>query len=621
MIRAPRLRSLVAAALALLPPVHGASVTKPPVSSISREALLDLGAKLDRAIWSHESKRVTYLLKKGASPDPLGDLDSPLQRAISRGDTAIFRKLLEAGANPGLQVRDLGLFPTYYREFGNLYGDSIPLLFEAATQPNPVFTRTLLERGANPKIVSHGINAAFVATRFDNLDVLRLLADSLGGMARPDSQRIADHAAVHGAFSVLDDFKSHGVRPNPDSLCEGLALAIKERDSAEAVVFLDHGAPLEPKEPSAHSPLLRAIDNDSWGMFELLLAKGAKPGIKNKDGVSAVLLAAKKPDTTWLVRLLAKGADINVTNSDGQNALYSAASANVPVLLGRKIKVDVVDNNGVSPLVNACKRLRWDVARMLLEAGAGVRPISSEGEAALALVIAARRFDLAQRILDRGGNINAVTSQGSTILQMAIASTWYRTDTQTCEWILRHGADPSLPDASNRTPVETAARMAEWDRLALLVRYGAKTGLKPYAAKLVTLAMERGDDSLLATLVANGCSLDAPDTNLHMDFDREARGITYTGEPALIQAIRIHSLVKVAKLLRHGASPDVVDRDGVPALLLAVSLYEIEVVRLLLEHRANVSKRDANQDGIEQYLGQYYPYPQMAELFSLKGRK
>ena len=97
MIRAPRVRSLVAIPLLLLALVHGAPVPGQKVSKLSNEALLDLGGKLYRAIWDHQSKRVSFLLKKGASPDAVGDLDAPLQTAIFRGDTAIFRKLIWGG--------------------------------------------------------------------------------------------------------------------------------------------------------------------------------------------------------------------------------------------------------------------------------------------------------------------------------------------------------------------------------------------------------------------------------------------------------------------------------------------------------------------------------------------
>ncbi|QQS04416.1 MAG: hypothetical protein IPK50_19320 [Fibrobacterota bacterium] len=620
MIRAPRVRSLVAIPLLLLALVHGAPVPGQKVSKLSNEALLDLGGKLYRAIWDHQSKRVSFLLKKGASPDAVGDLDAPLQTAIFRGDTAIFRKLLGAGANPRVKVRDWKLFSSYFHEFGNLYGDSIPLLFEAASQPNPVFARTLLERGADPKVVSHGINAAFVAARFDNLAVFRAIVDSLGGMTIPEYKQVAAYASLHGAFSVLDELKARRIPSNPDSLCKGLALAIKGRDTAKALAFLDHGTPLDPKNPTYYTPLLRAIDEDSRRLFDLLLDKGCNVNAQSKDGVSAVLLAAKKSDSTWLKRLLDKGADFDVTNADGQNALYDASAENIPMLVSRKIKLDVLDKKRVSPLLNACKHSRWSVARMLVEAGADVRPMSSEGETALSRAIGGYRFDVAQMILERGGNLNEVGLKGSTILQTAMASSGYRNDPNEFGWLLRHGADPSLPDASRRTPVELAAKMADWNRLALLVRYGATDDIKPYAAKLVAAAQELGDDSLATILVNRGCNLDAPDTTIAMRFDSYSRDVVYTKEPALIQAIRNHRTKGVAMLLRHGAKPDVVDRNRVPALLLAISLYELDVVKLLLENKADIAIRDPKQNGYQQYLARY-PYLQMAELFTAKDGK
>lgn len=618
MIRAPRLRSLVIA-MFLVPLVHGVPVPVPKATRLSSEALLDLGEKLNQAIRDHQPKRAAYLLQKGARPDTVGDLGSPLQMAISHGDTAIFRLLLEAGADPRILVRDRILFPPGVREFGGQYWNSIPLLFEAAIQPNPAFAKTLLERGADPKIVKLGISAAIVAARFDNLSVFRLIVDSLGGMTIPESQRIAAHASLHGAFTMLDELRNRGIPSNPDSLCKGLALAIENRDTARLKAFLAHGAPLDPRSPTYFTPLLRAIEADFRQVFDLLLDKGANVDAQDKEGVSAVHLAAKKSDSTWLKRLLVKGADLHVTNSDGQNALYDASAENVPMLLAGRIKVDVLDKKRVSPLVSACRNSRWNVAMLLLEEGADVRPMSSGGQTALSCAIAAHRLDEARLILDHGGNINAVPPVGTTILQESIQQD-FRNDAQELLWLLRHGADPSLPDSSKRTPVEMAAAMAKWVELALLVRHGAKDEIKPYAARLVAAAVELDNDSLLAILVNHGCSLDAPDTNLHMRFHSYARDFTYNEEPALIHAISNHRTARVASLLRHGANPNVSGRDGVPALLLAIRLYEIDVVKLLLEQRADVSKRDVGNDGIKEYLNRY-PYPQMAELFPLEEGK
>lgn len=620
MIRSLRLRSLVVIALTLLPVVQGASLFK-SANPKATEAALDLGAKLNDAIGNHQGKRVSYLLKKGASPDPVGDLRAPLQWAIVYNDTSIFLKLLEAGANPRILVNDRILFPTYVHEFGNQYWDSIPLLFEAAIQPNPFFAKTLLERGADPKIVKRGITAALLAVRFDNLEVFRRIVDSLGGMTIPEYDQVMGYASLHGAFSVLDELKNRRIASNPDSLCKGLAMAIDDRDTTKALAFLAHGAPVNPKAPTYFTPLLRAIGKGYRRLFDLLLEKEAKVDAQDKNGTSPVLLAAKDSDTTWLKRLLDKGADPHATNSDGRNALHEVAVENIPMLLARKVKLDVVDKKGVSPLLNACKLSRWYVARMLIEAGADVRTVSAEGETALSRAVAEHRLDLAQSILNHGGNLNVVPPKGTTILQAAIASSGYRTDPREFEWLLDHGADPSLPDTSRRTPVNLLASLADWDRLALLVKHGAMADIRPYAAKLVAVAVKRGDDSLLTTLVNQGCSLETPDTTIHMRFESYARDGSYSKEPALIQAIRNHRTAGVAMLLRHGANPDVVDRDRVPALLLAISLYEIEVVKSLLENRVDVNKRDSKQDGIKQYLYLRYPYPQMAELFSAKDGK
>jgi ankyrin repeat protein len=616
MNRVPRL-FFFAIPLLLMSLVHGAPVPGHTDSTRSSEALRDLGAKLNHAIRDHQPKRVAYLLKKGASHDPVGDLKAPLQTAISYGDTAIFRQLLEAGADPRAWVRDGDLVWDCFKESRYQKENSIPLLFVAARHQNPFFAKTLLERGADPKMVSYGLNAAFIAARFDNLAVFRLIVDSLGERAIPDFRRIADYASVHGAFSVLDDLKGRGIPPNPDSMCKALAEAIRVRDTAKALAFLDRGASVNPKDPIDYTPLMQAIATGSWKLFDLLLDRGANLDAKDKNGESPVSLAARKSDTTWLKRLLDKGAEPHATNSYGRNALFDASVENLPILLSRKVKLDIVDDYGVSPLMNACEHGLWREVEWMIQAGADVGKISSEGESALSFAVARQRLDVIQRLFERGGSLNAVPPKGTTILQKAISER-IEGDFRMLTWLLEHGADPLLPDASHRTPVRLAAEHADLEAVALLVRHGAKSDIRPNSAILIAGARKHDSDSLLRLLVDNGCNLDTADTTLRMNFEPEGARDIYPGEPALIQAIRKHDSAHVAKLLRHSANPNVLDRDGVPALLLAVSLYEIEVVKLLLEARVDVSRKDAHRKGIKQYLNHSYPYPQMAKLFSRK---
>lgn len=619
MIRVPRLRLLATIALLALSPGFATSPVQKRVLSISPEAKLDLGAKLNQAIFDHRIERVRDLLERGASPDPVADLRSPLQMAISVGDSSVFRTLLDAGADSGLEVRDRILFPHYVYEFGYQYWDAIPLLFEAAIQPDPVFARTLLERGADPKASAQGIQAAFVAARFDNLAVFRMLVEAMGGMTAVEFGQVAAYASLHGGFTVLEELKLRGVPANPDSLCKGLAKAIKDSDTTQVRAFLDHGAPLDPRTPTYYTPLLRALDRPSKSVFELLLDRGAKVDVADPEGMTPLLLAAKKSDTTWLVRLLEKGADVQATNHDGQNALHLASPENIPVLLARKIKLDVVDKKGISPLLKACRNSSWSAAKAIVAAGADVRRISSSGETPLSVALAEDRYDLAELMMRHGGDLNAVPPKGTTILQATIASGRGGKGLRKLEWLLLHGADPSLPDASGRTPMELAVSRFDWPQVGCLVRFGARSPDIPvYVAKLAGVAVENEDDSLLAILVRQGCNLDLPDTNLHRKFDSDSRRLAYTKEPALIQAIRGYRTAGVERLLRHGASPNVSDRDGVPALLLAIRLQEIEVVKLFLEHNVDVTRRDAGKKGVREYLDRI-AYPQMAELLSSGG--
>ncbi|MCC7137124.1 MAG: ankyrin repeat domain-containing protein [Planctomycetes bacterium] len=417
-------------------------------------------------------EQVEALLVAGRAADPTSPGYSALMWAAERGDVAMARRLLRAGADPA--------WHDHNGEFA---------LGWAAREGRVATVRVLLDAGTKvDELDRWGRSALFAAAGAGHVEVVEELLARGADARRADvwGEAVLFPACQSGRTEVVRRLLAAGadakvVRPHRKAT--PLHVAAERGDAALVDALVAAGAAVDALDEQEEAPLHAAARAGNDAATAALLAHGADPDGGGKAKSTPFELAVGREGDAVAPRLVER------TRATGR-ALVAAAAAARPALvvqLVARVGVPLPAAEGGEALVAGARGGDVDVLRALLDAKAS---LERAGAAALVTAAGAGRDAAVALLLERGVAADARAADGTTAFVAAVESGWV----DVAERLRARGADVKALDASGRGArarldariEEVAARVAEGER-----HRGIPAWLEPTRAYLERLRATR----------------------------------------------------------------------------------------------------------------------------------
>jgi ankyrin repeat protein len=374
------------------------------------------------AVESGDVALTEALIKAGANPNaaiPAGE--SVLMTAAAAGDPATLKLLLAAGAKVNAAEQTQGQTALMYAAREN-HAAAIKVLVEGGAD---VDARSRALEWPEFKFNTGGMiytvqpvggwSAAMFAARDGSIEAVRALADAKADLNLPDPDGTTPLivAIINARFDTAVARLEKGANPN---VADQMGMT-----PLYAAVDMHTLSPLMGRPAPALRDSIDAVD-----MAKALLRKGANPNAQLKrpiigrhtanvgdgslgEGSTALMRAAKSGDAAMIKVLLDGGADPRLTQKDGTTAVMIAAS-------GRGQRVYAGTASVGTP---ATDEDALEAVTLLLNAPANVTAANTNGQTALHNA-AARGFDpLVKLLIDKGARLDAKDRLGRLPIDIA----------------------------------------------------------------------------------------------------------------------------------------------------------------------------------------------------------
>ena len=567
---------------------------------------------------------VHYLLQRGASVNIQNHSGAaPLHEAARAGSTAAALMLLQHGAEVNAQdaggntalhiavpaehhISMISLLTSWNIDLNrrDIHGDT-PLHVLVRLNRSPDVMRSLLWAGSVDVSVRNirGQTALYLAVEENRIPLVQLLLESGSDIFAADNSGVTPfHVALRQRGAVLDALiTSDTVRQTDNTGNTILHIAMQAGiDTPTLANIVDRGAGVNVRNRDGDTALHIAARLNRRDAGEFILERGADIFYANAEGDSPLRIALTH--RSGVLHWMFNPTTVGARDATGNTMLHYVAlwrmDAHIPLMIQQGISTESVNATGETPLFWAVHHDGASTVRALLAAGANLNARDSIGNSALHSAVRWNAMASTGALLDAGINVNVHSLNGTTPLHDAVRFG----NTAIASVFINRGADLEVRDSAGNTPFMYAVRSGYTAAADLLARGGASPMTRNLGGDTpLHFAVAAQDTAMINMLLGmNGVSIHARNTR-----DRTPFQIALTGAqptlPALLGGNRINgtddfgnSPLHVAiwesvpqamlqTIIDMGSRLTAVDFNGRIPLRLAVDRGEWELARALAD--------------------------------------
>jgi uncharacterized protein len=228
-----------------------------------------------------------------------------------------------------------------------------------------------------------------------------------------------------------------------------------------------------------------------------------------------------------------------------------------------------------SQLIDAVKIGDVGTVKSLLQKKADVNATAADSSTPLHWAVQNNNFEIADLLIGAGANANSTTRYKITPLSLAAANG----NAKMIERLLNAGVDANSTSEDGQTALMTAARNGNPDAIKVLIKHGAK---------LNTTEPFKGQTALMWAAGEGN----APAIDLLVEFGADAKAKSKAGYTALLLAVLNNQTSAAKALIAHGANIEDKAPDGTTALNMAAVNAYYDLASVLLDLGANPNAAD-----------------------------
>jgi ankyrin repeat protein len=511
---------------------------------------------------------------------------APLHEAARSGNAGIMAVILDAGAEinaqdaKGNSALHIGIPPASHREAAALllargvnpnlrdvHGES-PLHIAITLNRGPDLLQTLLGGGADVSIRNiDGKTPLYLAIQENRADAVGPLLAYGSDLFAADNRGITpfDWALQENSPLLTTLITPESVQQSDSAGNTMLHAAVKNRaDLKIAGYILDQKALVNARNKEGETALHLAARLNEAETGELLLARGADIFAPNSRGESPLYLALVSPGgiRRWMINPLT----LEARDGMGNTALHYAAQwkmdAYIPFIIQQGARPDAANATGETPLFMAVKYDGASTVTILRNSGANIFARDTLGNSVLHAAVRWNAREAANTLIDAGIDVNCYTLAGNTPLHDAVRLGIAELETL----LIRRGAQLEVRDAEGNTPFMEAVMAGypgSMERLAELGADPLTRNVRGDTPLHMAVTAERID--LVNPLLAWGASIHARNARNRTPFQ-----IALGASPRMVSTLLTKDRISGADDFGNSALHIAVQEGAQPAVLQAI---------------------------------------------------